>query len=148
MSDLNVDQAADLLGVSRWTILRRINRKQLPATRHGKTWQISKAAVTALTAAAVIHPEGQETQPMPDPALPKLMNLDEVSKLTGLSRWWLGNACRRRLVEHIRVGRRIQMTPEQAQAAIKAAATDSTADRELQAELAFQARKTRRRSAA
>lgn len=38
---LSVTQVADLLGVHRGTILKMIDRRELPATRVGKLWRIA-----------------------------------------------------------------------------------------------------------
>src|SRR5215210_5757060 len=60
MNDLSVNEAAERLHVSGWTIRRWIGAGKLPATRMGRSWRIRPVDLARLS------PDGSRAAPVPN----------------------------------------------------------------------------------
>jgi excisionase family DNA binding protein len=146
---LTVDQVAAHLRCGRDTVIRAIEARNLVATRERPRgpYEITSEAVVAFLIARNAY--GPEQAPMTIVDLPRVYSLEEVALQTGLSLSALKTGTRgaNPRFPHIRVGKRPQMTAEQAQEALRIAtigAGSTKPDPEIQAELSRRANRTRR----
>lgn len=120
VAPMSVEQAAAVLRVSRYTLIRFTDVRYTPAEqqlRAEKTdageWRIERADLAAFIANRSIAPHGEQSINVTANELPRMHSLEEVAARHELPLRWLQARAAAGEIPHVKAGRAIRMTGEQ-----------------------------------